>query len=475
MSKTTAGYVQRELDVTFTEGNSPLVLEDLVGLSIRRNPKRAHLLVSDVLGKHVPQNPAVIEFAGKVLGAMVGNILNGRQEDAFLKPCFKALHDYFHEGNKRNIHNEWWDTEHAKGQEVLPSYLRGWKKWDLANDRWLASQPKNTQTVAVVGYAETATALGFLVASQLDSWYVHSTRFYTDNDKPYGTFEESHSHATSHQLIPFYPVHLNSTVPVVLVDDEISTGNTAMNTIVELESVHHHDRYIIASLVDCRTDAHKATMEKFAVEHGVVIDVVALAQGAVNLPEDILPRAAEIIESAAVPPTFQTIEEKQELKLRIIAVPTDDFALSKHGVYPHSYMKDLAEKVTSDILWNSSPTDKTVVLGLEEFMYFPLMVAKELRKNKVVADFSSTTQSPVAVIDDPEYAIRNVVTFNSPEGVQRFAYNVAGGYNRAVIIVEPGGDFELMEDENSLVAQLAAAGYEKIVLVLFQKEDVTYD
>lgn len=473
MSKTTAGYVKKNLDVGFSPADSPFELEDLVGLSIRRNPKRAHLLVSDVLGKHVPQNPAVIDFAGRVLGAMVGNILNGRAEDAFLKPCFKALHEYLHEGNKRDVHNDWWNTPQSKGHEVLPSYLRGWKKWDLDNERWLKSQPENKQTVAVVGYAETATALGFLVASQLDAWYVHSTRFYTDNDLPYGTFEESHSHATSHQLIPLSPVHLNSTVPVVLVDDEISTGNTAMNTIAELETVHHHDRYIIASLVDCRNDGHKATMEKFAAEHGVVIDVVSLAQGEVSLPEDVLPRAAEVIESASVPAAFREMEER-ELKLSVVPILTDDFRLSKHGVYPHSYMKDLARQAAGDIMWNSSTADKTIVLGLEEFMYFPLMVAKEMRKYNISADFSSTTQSPVAVIDDPEYAIRNVITFHTPDGDQRFAYNIAEGYNKAIIVVEPGENIELIQDENSLVAQLSAAGFNKIVIVVFQKEDANY-
>ena len=33
-------------------------LPELLGLALRRNPKRAHLLVSNVLGKHVPQRPA---------------------------------------------------------------------------------------------------------------------------------------------------------------------------------------------------------------------------------------------------------------------------------------------------------------------------------------------------------------------------------------------------------------------------------
>ena len=43
-------------------------LPQLIGLALRRNPRRAHLLVSHVLGKHVPQDPAVVHGAGLALG-----------------------------------------------------------------------------------------------------------------------------------------------------------------------------------------------------------------------------------------------------------------------------------------------------------------------------------------------------------------------------------------------------------------------
>ncbi|MEW5631777.1 phosphoribosyltransferase domain-containing protein, partial [Streptomyces hydrogenans] len=39
-------------------------LPALLGLALRRNPKRAHLLVSSVLGKHVPQHPSVVYGSG---------------------------------------------------------------------------------------------------------------------------------------------------------------------------------------------------------------------------------------------------------------------------------------------------------------------------------------------------------------------------------------------------------------------------
>ncbi|MEO6881768.1 MAG: phosphoribosyltransferase domain-containing protein, partial [Mycobacteriaceae bacterium] len=43
-------------------------VRDLVGLALRRNPRRAHLLVSSVLGKHVPADPHRVVAAGHELG-----------------------------------------------------------------------------------------------------------------------------------------------------------------------------------------------------------------------------------------------------------------------------------------------------------------------------------------------------------------------------------------------------------------------
>ncbi|KIX71925.1 hypothetical protein SF12_20215, partial [Streptomyces sp. MBRL 601] len=50
-------------------------LRGLLGLALRRNPKRAHLLVSGVLGKHVPQLPSVVHGHGVALGRRVRALL----------------------------------------------------------------------------------------------------------------------------------------------------------------------------------------------------------------------------------------------------------------------------------------------------------------------------------------------------------------------------------------------------------------
>ena len=59
----TTSWVGSRFGVTLT-GHAGEPLDGLVELALRRNPKRAHLLVSTVLGKHVPTDPRVVHDAG---------------------------------------------------------------------------------------------------------------------------------------------------------------------------------------------------------------------------------------------------------------------------------------------------------------------------------------------------------------------------------------------------------------------------
>ena len=68
----------------------------------------------------------------------------------------------------------------------------------------------------VLGYAETATALGHTVAEALClADYLHSTRRAVDGVPVLGGFEEAHSHATSHLLLPSDPELLTRHRPLV--------------------------------------------------------------------------------------------------------------------------------------------------------------------------------------------------------------------------------------------------------------------
>ncbi|MGW0763582.1 phosphoribosyltransferase domain-containing protein, partial [Streptomyces sp. NPDC002814] len=217
-------------------------LTGLLGLALRRNPKRAHLLVSNVLGKHVPQSPSVVYGAGFALGRRVRELLG--------------------------------DDEAGRA--------------------------------VVLGYAETATGLGHSVADGLAlAPYLHSTRRPIPGIAPAGGFEESHSHATSHVLLPEDPALLAGDGPLVLVDDEFSTGNTVLNTVRDLHERYPRQRYVVVALVDMRSAANAGRLEEFAREIGARVDLVAAASGTVRLPEGVLEKGQELVaryeaESAAV-------------------------------------------------------------------------------------------------------------------------------------------------------------------------------
>src|SRR4051812_14240920 len=73
------GWVADRLDIAVETPGTHLgiALTDLAGLALRRNPRRAQLLVSRVLGKHVPADPRLVYGSGLLLGVLVRAALAG--------------------------------------------------------------------------------------------------------------------------------------------------------------------------------------------------------------------------------------------------------------------------------------------------------------------------------------------------------------------------------------------------------------
>ncbi|QOV46433.1 phosphoribosyltransferase [Streptomyces chromofuscus] len=406
-------------------------LTDLLGLALRRNPKRAHLLVSNVLGKHVPQSPSVVYGSGFALGRRVRDLLG----------------------------------------------------------------PAGARSAVVVGYAETATGLGHAVADGLGhAPYLHSTRRPVPGVAQAGGFEESHSHATSHLLLPEDPDLLAGQGPLVLVDDEFSTGNTVLNTIRALHERCPRDRYVVVALVDMRSTADRDRLTDFATEIGTRVDLVTAARGTVRLPDGVLEKGQALVarhEQGAAAPT----EAGQSG-----AAPTEAGRSGATAAEPGRHGSVVVERgrvVRVDLRWPAGLPDggrhgftlahrrrletalpamgarlaealppgagRVLVLGFEELMYAPLRLARELEQLVPPVDirFSTTTRSPVLAVDDPGYAIRTRLVFpahdNPADGPgERYAYNVAGGAFDAVIaVVDSTADTPALHAPDGLLAQLA--------------------
>ncbi|WP_327595196.1 phosphoribosyltransferase [Streptomyces chartreusis] len=467
-------------------------LTGMLGLALRRNPKRAHLLVSNVLGKHVPQSPSVVYGAGFALGRRVRELL-GAQEAA---------------------------------------------------------------RAVVLGYAETATGLGHSVADGVGlAPYLHSTRRPVAGVARAGGFEESHSHATSHLLLPEDPALLVGDGPLVLVDDEFSTGNTVLNTVRDLHERYPRRRYVVVALVDMRSAADAGRLAEFAGEIGARVDLVAAATGTVRLPEGVLEKGQELVaryeaesagaggpSSAALsgpvaqfpappssgaaaeagqddpqssgaaaeadhegnPPSsglaIEADQESNPLGARGTArsAPTGPqpgerthphvtrvdlhWPLGlpdggRHGFTPvhRSHLEDALPAMTARLA-EALPADarSVLVLGFEELMYAPLRLARELEQiaEGVEVRYSTTTRSPVLAVDDPGYAIRTRLVFPAHDTPadgpgERYAYNVAGaGFDAVIAVVDSVADTPELHAPDGLLARLSAHAPQVLLVVV---------
>ncbi|WP_313750565.1 phosphoribosyltransferase [Streptomyces parvus] len=387
-------------------------LRELLGLALRRNPKRAHLLVSNVLGKHVPQRPSVVYGAGYGLGERVRALLG--EEEA--------------------------------------------------------------RRAVVLGYAETATGLGHAVADGLrDAPYLHSTRRPVAGARQAGGFEEAHSHATSHLLLPEDSELLAGGAEastLVLVDDEFSTGNTVLNTIRALHEPHPRDRYVIVALVDMRSPVDRDRLTVFAAEIGARVDLVTRSTGTVTLPDGVLERGQALVAaqeaevSASPPPPVPAPAPVTRVDLAWPAGVPDG---GRHGFTPahraalEAALPEMAERIAG-ALGGGARRGRVLVLGFEELMYAPLRLGTALEET-LGADtevrYSTTTRSPVLAVDDPGYAIRTRLVFPAHDTPadgpgDRYAYNVAGaGFDAVIAVVDSAADTPELHAPDGLLARLA--------------------
>ncbi|MET9326132.1 phosphoribosyltransferase family protein [Tsukamurella sp. NPDC003166] len=378
-----------------------VALGRLIAPALRRNPRRAHLLVSTVLGKHIPAEPAAVRSAADHLTDLVALELHG-------EPC------------------------------------------------------------VVFGFAETATGLGHCVAARLDAAvYLQSTR--RTGATVYGEFTEGHSHATSHLLQPSSPDLLSAADVLVLVDDEISTGATALDSIRALHALAPHRRYVVASLVDVRSPARAAENTRAAADSGLDIVFVALAHGTVDLPDGLPERVAGL----PATPFNPVAGRRGTVEVLSAPWPSDVPDGGRHGVLAadQSRLRDAAAEVAAELAPHLDGRP-VIVIGHEELMYLPLCVAESLAADGHRVRFQTTTRSPALVRDEDGYPLRRGFEFLSPEpdpeAPRRYLYNAqwAGEEARIVLIVDSPADTDRLRAPGGLLDVLAAAGHDVLVAIV---------
>jgi hypothetical protein len=391
--------------VACTVTANPLGLDPaaLFGVARRHNPRRSALFVSRVLGKHVPAPPALVALAGELLAARVAGT------DGALRPVDLAA------------------------PATALAALR-------------ASRPAGSDAT-VIAFAETATALGHLVRDGLAApAYLHTTRLDVGRP-PLLAVEEEHSHASSHRLHHRDPTVLDGTGPVVVVDDELTTGRTALELISALHALRPRPRYVVAALLDWRDEAARATFDATARRLGTTIDVVALVSGRVEGALVDGPPPPEPVAPAAPVPTEPARHHR-------VVLPGPPTARLGWDAGDQAALDAALPAVASSLGLGDGPV---LCVGTEELMYVPLRIAEHLAAAGGPVRYQSTTRSPIVVADVDGYPVRHGLRFTHHEAPDRASrlYNVApGAYGDVAVFVEGDPPPERLAP---LVAALATA------------------
>lgn len=316
------------------------------------NPKRNFLFISKLLGKHLSVNPDVVKATGFMLSSLKYGFDNKEYVDC--------------------INNG-----------TIPTYRNAAK-----------------DNVLVIGFCETATGLGLSVASSIvGSTYQTTTRTKVNDNKlkKLLTFEEEHSHATTHNMFSDF-VNLSDYSKVILVDDEITTGNSLLNLMKRIKENADVKEFNIMTILDWRNAEQIHNFTIFENENNVKINVYALVRGVIGESDNTVYHNETLpeINGAEIPLQLKAFPRNpikmEDGTIKDLLANTGKFGMEYIDIARiENYAKAAARQIKATL-----PTEKTLlVLGHGENMFIPSRVAANLQYLGYDVKFRTTSLSPI--------------------------------------------------------------------------------
>ena len=419
-------------------------LEQLFQMAARINKKRSFLFVSKVLGKHIPVRPHVSLLSGAALGLLYQQFRG--------KPLPIRIEQLLHA----------FEAPESAG-EIYHS---------MKNSKMTVDEK-----TLFIGFAETATGLGHSMFDMFEgsASFLHTTRESIGYMTSCIDFEEEHSHATTHRCYASDPALFQQAETIILVDDEMTTGKTAINIIHDLHARYGKKNYVVASLLDWRSDEDRERFSELEQELGVSVNCLSLVSGQI------------VVQGAPVESTDHA-EDRHELVTepvidflyvnnRFASLPSSEgeIAYLKHTgrfglTAEESLALDREVDQTAAFLQEHRAGGKTLCMGTGEFMYIPMRVAAKLGADTW---YQSSTRSPIHPNSNkPHYAVRSAYRFASPEqaDVMNFMYNIPRGhYDEMFLFMERQVAAAPLEELRQVLLSL---GIPKIHIVYFSRKKI---
>ena len=332
--------------------------------------------------------------------------------------------------------------------------------------------------VIVVGFAETATALGYYVGNTLvkDGYNIRlitqTTRekvgrqLVENKNSDIGKceevyFSEVHSHATEQKII----IRENAietfkeATYILFVEDEISTGNTIINACKALKEYAPKARYGVVSYCNWQTVENQERFRENKIDRMFVVSGILKDEPD---KEEITGKARTISVASALNMfnSFRTGITSEDIE-------SLDEIIRETSHIIDLELKEMLDGTEADVnglneeqIENLGRVRANIeVIGTEEFMYVPIRIANELAKlGKYTVETHSTTRSPIDISEKDtqtfsrgtELTTRMKVSSVYDKDRQTYIYNLADyttGVPNVCVVITDGNRTEELEKE----------------------------
>lgn len=308
------------------------------------------------------------------------------------------------------------------------------------------------ERLLLIGFAETATAVGAAVAEKLGALYIQTTREQI-RDVEYFYFSEQHSHATEQKLVKDDLDRVMERVDrIIFIEDEITTGNTIRNIIELLKKAYPGCAgFSAASLLNGMAKTYQEEYAKSGIRLHWLLRTChdSYEERAADCRGDGICHGCDSSLPAVVPEEYR------------ISGCRDARRLTDGTLYKAACMQMGREAVE-----RLQPVrgERILVIGTEEFMYPALVLASMLEEKTGWVRCHSTTRSPILVSSEAWYPLHERYELRSLYDRQRttFLYDLSA-YDRVCMVTDAGE--EEKEGLYSLINALVSCGNERICVI----------
>ena len=310
-----------------------------------------------------------------------------------------------------------------------------------------------SERLLMVGFAETATAVGAAVAIECQAAYMQTTREVIDG-VDYLYFSESHSHATEQKLVKTdLDKIIGKTDRIVFIEDEVTTGNTILNIVRLIQKTYAQPvSFAVASILNGMNEEALENYKNLKIPvhylvktaHDTYTEIAEQYQADGTCHICTKPQEKEVEQQKEVQQQIemqQTKEAQQPIEVQEISGWINARRLHTADTYKQAceqLWQEIQQKYGYTKYTKETETGRRIlVLGTEEFMYPALYVGAKLEEAGYTVRMHATTRSPIAVSKEEKYPLHTRYELASLYDKNRttFVYDLAE-YEEVLVLTD---------------------------------------